>query len=283
MSRKTPLTDYERIAQSFAWIEAARARRPDSSELAAAAGLGGPEYQVLLQAWAGVSPGRLLEILETDYLRRVLRQSGDLPGGLHATGSSNVGAGQGQGFELDAIPVREAASERTGRVIGYGEAETPFGRVAIGFTWRGVCHLSFLSRGGRAEKALREAWPEAELTERPERAEKLFARIFSQADAGSAEPLRAWVIGSEFQLRVWKALVGLPSGHLWSYAELAARAGSPGAARAVGSAMASNPLAFLIPCHRVLRQNGELGHYGGGSVRKALMIAREAAQRECRD
>ncbi len=280
MNRDTHLNDYERIARSFAWMEAARARQPGWGDMAAAAGLGEPEYRARLQAWSGVSPERLLEILKPGHLQGVLQQSSGLPEGGRAGAQAGLRTDQNQRFELDAISTREAAAERTGRVIGYGEADTPYGSAAIGFTWRGVCHLSFLPVGGRAEDVLRAAWPEAQLTERRETAEELLGRIFSDPEVAAREPLRAWVLGSEFQVRVWQALVTLPGGHLWSYAELAARAGSPGAARAVGSAMASNPLAFLIPCHRVLRQNGEVGRYGGGSVRKALMIAREAAHLE---
>jgi len=279
MNRRTHLSDYDRIAQSFAWLEAARGRCPGWSEMAASAGLSEADYRALLQTWAGVSPERLPEILKPDHLRRILRQSGELPG--EPGSAPSVGrTGQAQLVELDAISSRGAADERTGRVIAYGAAMTPYGTVAVGFTWRGVCHLSFLAGAERAEQALRAAWPGMELTERQAAAEKLLDRIFSAPDGDAPEPLRAWVVGTEFQVRVWQALLALPSGHLWSYAELAARAGRPGAARAVGSAMATNPLPMLIPCHRVLRQNGEVGRYGGGSVRKALMIAREVAQLE---
>jgi AraC family transcriptional regulator of adaptative response/methylated-DNA-[protein]-cysteine methyltransferase len=117
--------------------------------------------------------------------------------------------------------------------------------------------------------------------ENPGEAAALGRRIFSRADSASPGPVSAWAAGSNFQVQVWRALLRLPRGYLWSYAELAARAGSPGAARAAGSAMTVNPLAYLIPCHRVLRQSGEVGQYHWGEERKALMVGWEAAQREC--
>lgn len=269
--------DYERVAASIQWLRAHHREQPRLEQMAAAAGLSPSHYQRLFSRWAGISPKRFLQYLTLEYARDSIRDSASILDASLQTGLSGPGRLHDLFVTLEAISPGEFKRKGAGLVIEYAEIPTPFGAAAIGFTARGVCHLSFLPVGSDAEAAVSAAWPHVPLSLNRTRAEHLGARIFCRA--GMAAPVSAWVVGSNFQVQVWRALLELPEGHLWSYGELARRVGRPRAARAAGTAMAVNPLAYLIPCHRVLRQDGQVGEYHWGADRKALMVAREAARR----
>lgn len=272
--------DYERIADAIVWMRAHYRDQPTLGQIAGRAGLSESHFQRMFSRWAGISPKRFQQYLTLEHARRVMRESADVLSASLASGLSGPGRMHDLFVTLEAMSPGEFKQQAAGLVVEYGEIATPFGRAVIGFTSRGVCHLSFLDRGEDAKTRISAAWPGAGLREAQVRARALAEQIFSGADTAAPRPICAWVVGSNFQIQVWRAVLGLPGGYLWSYAELARRAGSPGAARAAGSAMANNPLAFLIPCHRVLRQNGDVGVYHWGDDRKALMVAWEAAQRE---
>jgi AraC family transcriptional regulator, regulatory protein of adaptative response / methylated-DNA-[protein]-cysteine methyltransferase len=272
--------DYQRVAAAIAWMRAHHLEQPALGDIAAVAGLSESHFQRLFSRWAGVSPKRFLQYLTLGYAQRVMRESADVLSASLESGLSGPGRLHDLFVTLEAVSPGEYRRQADGLCVDYGEIATPFGRAAIGFTRRGVCHLSFLDAGADTAQRVREAWPAAHLRQDPAGAAALGRQIFAGADAASPRPVSAWVVGSNFQVQVWRALLRLPRGYLWSYAELAARAGSPRAARAAGTAMTVNPLAYLIPCHRVLRQGGEVGEYHWGEERKALMVAWEAAQRE---
>ena len=272
--------DYMRIEQSIAWLRAHYREQPRLSDMAAAAGLSESHYQRMFSRWAGISPKRFLQYLTLGYARQIMRQSASLLDASLESGLSGPGRLHDLFVTFEAMSPGEFKRACDGLEIEYGEAGTPFGRAAIGFTARGVCHLSFLPSGRQVDDVLRSAWPDARLIRRDDAAGRMARFIFERADSARPEPVSVWVVGSNFQIQVWRALLKLPPGYLWSYGELARRARHPGAARAVGTAMAQNPVAYLIPCHRVLRNNGEVGQYGGGSERKSLMVGWEAAQRE---
>ncbi len=272
--------DYLRIEQSIAWLRAHYRDQPKLSDVAAAAGLSESHYQRMFSRWAGISPKRFLQYLTLGYAQRIMQQSASLLDASLESGLSGPGRLHDLFVTFEAMSPGEFKRACDGLEIEYGEVETPFGRTAIGFTARGVCHLSFLTPGQQVDQVLRSAWPGALLVRRDQAAGRLAKSIFARANTSRPEPVSAWVVGSNFQIQVWRALLSLPTGYLWSYAELARRARHPGAARAVGTAMAANPVAYLIPCHRVLRSNGEVGRYQGGSERKALMLGWEAVRRE---
>jgi AraC family transcriptional regulator of adaptative response/methylated-DNA-[protein]-cysteine methyltransferase len=165
-----------------------------------------------------------------------------------------------------------------GLKITYGFALSPFGQVLIAETNRGICHLSFTGNEGRerAIHTLRAEWPAAKFERADERVRKLAETIFARDPGNSSRRrLRALVRGTPFQLRVWRALLRVPSGSLTTYGRLSNAIAQPGAARAVGSAVGANPIAFIIPCHRVIRETGVLGNYRWDSVRKCAMIGWE--------
>jgi len=271
--------DYQLIEGVITWMREHCREQPSLSDMAAIAGLHESDFQRLFIRWAGVGPNRFIQYLTLEHARTVMCDS---------AGVLSVGLDSGQHgpehkhdlfVSLKTVSPGEFKRRTAGLRIEFGQIATPFGRAVIGFTVQGVCHLSFLRSDGQAEERLRSAWPNAQLRANTEAAQALGEHIFSLADSPSPQPVSGWVMGSNFQIQVWRALLALPSGHLCSYGELARRTGHPGAARAVGTAMANNPLAYLIPCHRVLRASGEMGVYHWGDERKAAMVAWEAARR----
>jgi AraC family transcriptional regulator of adaptative response/methylated-DNA-[protein]-cysteine methyltransferase len=181
---------------------------------------------------------------------------------------------------LEAMSPGEMKVCGSGLNIRVGFAATPFGDCLIGESERGICHLAFVADEGpdAALEGLRHSWPEAHLRRSDRTAAGLVSRIFERPGGNSKRPiLRAFVTGSMFQVRVWRALLRVPPGSLVTYGQLAAAIGQPPAVRAVGSAVGQNQVAYLIPCHRVIRETGVIGEYRWGRVRKRAMVAWETS------
>ena len=181
---------------------------------------------------------------------------------------------------LEAATPNEIAARGVGMTIRAGISDTPFGRCLVGETPRGICHLSFFDDEG-AEGSIAEmqaAWPLATILWDHEHAARLLSRMFSpEANAGSPAVWKVFVRGTDFQIRVWKELLRIPSGSTISYGELADAAGNPKASRATGSAVGRNDVSFLIPCHRVIHSDGTCGNYRWGIQRKRAILAWEAS------
>jgi len=276
MSLQQASDDYQRIAEAIAFLRAHYREQPSLSGLASRFGLSEAYFQRLFSRWAGISPKRFVQFLTVEYAKQRMLQS-------HALLDLSLQAGlSGPGRLHDLFVVMEAMSpgeykRRAAQLsIRYGLVPTPFGPALLGFTERGICHLSFVDEPVDAHEHLRQSWPAACLQQDAAAARKLGEQLFGAAQP--RQPLCAWVVGSNFQVQVWRALLRLPFGHLLSYRQVAEQVGRPGAARAVGTAMARNPIGFVIPCHRVLRESGEFGVYHWGRERKAAMVAWEAAQ-----
>lgn len=266
-----PEDDYRRIERAIAFLRGHRARPPGPQGLAAHLGLSEADARRLFERWAGMGPEGLAQFLSVGYARCRMAETADLLGQSPDIGLSvSMEAMSPDGFRRAVAGVR----------IRCGLGGTPFGTALIAFTPRGICHLSFVDPGcaDAAVQALRQAWPEARLLRDERAGRSLLARLFA-APGGPrpADAPRLWVSGSRFQIQVWRALLAVPSGGLLSYRGLAGLLGRPGAARAVGAAVARNPVAYLIPCHRVLRGSGDFGDYHWGAVRKMAICAWEAA------
>lgn len=184
--------------------------------------------------------------------------------------------------ELQARSPDESKARGRGLQIWYGKHETPFGECLIAMTPRGICNLHFLdaSEGDAATQILCSEWPQADLIQDQQMTQGIRDRIFERVTA-NGQPLTLWVKGTDFQMQVWRALLKIPFGGTATYQELAAAIGRPTAARAVGSAVGSNPVAYLIPCHRVIRASGELGGFRWGLERKTMMLDWEASYGKC--
>lgn len=272
-------TDYRRVERAIAFLRAERPCQPDLGRLAAHLGLSESRTQRLFSRWAGVSPKRFLQFLTVQYAKERMAQTGDLLGLSLSAGLSGPGRLHDLFVTMEAMSPGEYRRAASGLVVRYGCGDTPFGTALIAFTTRGICHLSFVEWAAleTAVAGLRPAWPQARLQRDDPAAAGLLRRVFNAAGRDAAAGLSLWVTGSNFQIQVWRALLQVPSAGLLSYRQLASLAGSPAAARAVGSALARNPVAYLIPCHRVLRESGDFGVYHWGGERKAAICAWEAA------
>lgn len=272
---------YARIERAIEYLRSHRAERPELAELAAHIGLSPSHTQRLFSRWAGVSPKRFQQYLSVQYAKQEMARTGDLMGLSFAAGLSGPGRLHDLFVTVEAMSPGEFRRAAAGLSIFYGLGDTPFGTALVAATGRGICHLSFTAPGGlpAAAAGLRQAWPEAVLRRDDAAARVLLARVFEDRGRSAQEGLSLWVSGSNFQIQVWRALLRIPFAGLLSYRQLAGLIGRPAAARAVGSAVARNPVAFLIPCHRVLRESGDFGDYHWGRGRKMALCGWEAAHR----
>lgn len=275
------MNDYDRVARIIRFLDARHVEQPDLDELAAHAGLSRFHFHRLFSRWAGVTPKDFLQCLTVRHARERLRRGESVLNATLNEGLSSPGRLHDLCVTLEAATPGEIKTGGASWTIDCGFADTPFGNCFIGTGPRGVCHLAFVETRDRAAAAapLIEAWPNAKLRWNQNSVQKLGAQIFQPRRANSpAVNLRAFVRATPLQLRVWRALLRVPSGVLVSYGDLATSLGRPRAARAVGTAVAGNTLAFLIPCHRVIRETGVVGDYRWGHERKRMMLGWEQAQ-----
>jgi AraC family transcriptional regulator of adaptative response/methylated-DNA-[protein]-cysteine methyltransferase len=276
--------DFQRIAQAIAHIDAHWQEQPTLAELARVAGLSRFHFSRLFRRWAGISPRQYLQHVVGAAAKAHLRGRESVLDAALAAGLSGPGRLHDLIVTLEAMSPAEYARGGAGVRIECGIAPTPFGLMLSGRSSRGVCHLGFVPDASRtrAERLLRAEWPNASLHWSDASAAALARQLWSArpvrpggARRRSAVPLRLHVRGTNFQLRVWRALLRLDAEQHASYGELARELGAPGAARAVGQAVGANPVAWIIPCHRVLRGSGALGGYRWGVERKRAMLAWE--------
>ncbi len=268
---------YETVARAIAFIRAKALDQPSLADIAAAVGLSQFHLQRVFSQWAGLSPKRFLQYVTKEHAVKALRESGDVLGAAMQTGLSGPGRLHDLMVSCEAMTPGEIKAQGEGLGIGYGFAATPFGQALIGWTGRGVCFLAF--RDGDQEAGVLELagqWPKAGLQRDDAGAESLAGRIFPATPRPGG--LHLVLRGTNFQVKVWEALLRTEPSQVLSYRRLAALAGFPKAPRAVGSALAANVLGYLIPCHRVIRESGEIGNYRWGAERKLAMLAWEAGR-----
>ena len=281
--RKQQSRDYARIERAIRFVEANRRRQPELAEIAASVHLSEYHFQRLFGRWAGISPKRFLQFLTKEDAKRRLRASASVLEAALASGLSGSGRLHELLVECEAVTPGEVRRGGEGLEIRYGFHPSPFGECLLASTPRGICALRFVDRvgpAGRAEalEALAREWPKARCLRDPHRTGALASRAFTGLAHGNGHgPIRLHLQGTNFQIKVWEALLAVPEGSVTTYSALARAIGRPGAARAVGSATARNPIAMLIPCHRVLRSGGEISGYRWGEPRKQAILAWEAA------
>ncbi len=259
-------------------IDAIAARAPAQAsldEIAADVGLSPAHFQRVFSQWVGVSPKRYQQYLALDHARRLLAERHTVLDTAHAAGLSGAGRLHDLFLRWEAMSPGEYARAGDGLTIAWGRFDTPFGEAIAMGTDRGLCGLAFAAETGReaAMADLRARWPKAEFVEAPDRLAPWVAAAF----AGGGEA-RLHLIGAPFQIKVWEALLAVPSGHVTTYSDIAAAIGRPKAVRAVGTAVGRNPVSFLIPCHRAIQKAGGLGGYHWGLGVKRAMLAWEAAR-----
>lgn len=270
--------DYRRIEQAILYLEKHVHSQPELGEIASAVGLSEYHFQRIFSRWAGISPKRFLQFLTKEGAKELLAQSENLLDTTYEVGLSSLGRLHDLFVTTEAVTPGEYKSGGAGLTIRYGLHDTPFGKALIGVTERGICHLGFAGGSeGQAIDALVADWRKAKMVEDHKATAPLVGPIFDLSKRG-VTPLRLHLRGTNFQLKVWEALLRIPPGAAISYEGLAAQAGRPGASRAVGTALGRNPIAVLIPCHRVIRKLGEFGNYRYGATRKMALLGWEAAQ-----
>lgn len=270
-------TDYERVAAAIRYIDDHVTAQPGVEEIAAAANVSVAHCRRLFRRWAGVSPKRFLEYLTVGYARQALDASANvLDAALHA-GLSGPSRLHDHFVKIEAVTPGQYCSGGEGLEICYGVHQSPFGLMFLALTGRGICGLAFCEPTGVQQEVerLSARWPEALL----HHDDKAIAEVANQVTHNPHQrQLTLLVKGTNFQLRIWEALLRIPQGRVCSYGQLASLAGVPGSARATGSAVGANQVAWLIPCHRVIRSTGGWGDYRWGRERKQAMLGWEAAR-----
>lgn len=268
---------YRTVARAIELIRARADRQPELAEIAQAVGLSESHLQRVFASWVGISPKRFLQYVTKEHAKRALAGA-DVLNAAAACGLSGPGRLHDLLVVAEAVSPGEYRSGGAGLDIVWGVHASPFGPAFVAATPRGICRLAFVEPAEAAAECarLQAEWPHATLRHAPAEAAALLARIFDPPP--EPKPLHLWIRGSNFQLQVWQALLRIPPGRLVSYGELAAYLQVPHAARAVGNAVGANPVAYLIPCHRVIRAGGEPGGYRWGLPRKHALIGWEAAR-----
>jgi AraC family transcriptional regulator, regulatory protein of adaptative response / methylated-DNA-[protein]-cysteine methyltransferase len=271
--------DLERIAAAISWLDDHAVEQPKLAEVAAALHLSPGHLQRTFTRFAGTSPTRFLRWLTAGAARELLRDRASVLDTSAAVGLSSAGRLHDLLVTLDGMTPGEVAAGGAGTVLRYGVHDTGLGPVLAATSERGVCALRFVDDVEAARRGLAADWPHAELREDAAASEVAAGALRHALDgAATSTPLRLAVTGTNLQLKVWEALLRIPDDRVTTYGELARAVDHPSAVRAVASAVGRNPVAWLIPCHRVLRATGELGGYRWGTVRKRALLAREAAR-----
>lgn len=271
------MSDYDRIAKAIAYISQNVTAQPTLDEIAAHVSLSPFHFQRLFTRWAGTTPKRFLQVLTLELGKNLLAESASLLEVSDRLGLSSASRLHDHFVQLEAVTPGEYRSKGQGLVIEYGEHDTPFGRLFVAQTPRGVCRAAFvdLDDADAQLAVLRKTWPLATYV-RNERDTALVAMLLAlPPDATPQRPLSLHVAGTNFQVAVWRALLRIPAGSAVTYSQVAKAVGAPAAVRAAGTAIGANPVAFVIPCHRVIQQSGALGGYRWGLERKRAMQVRE--------
>jgi len=267
------MSDYQRIAEIIRYLDGNFVDQPDLAALALRAGLSESHFHHVFTDWVGATPKEFLQCLTVSHARRLLLEGESVLTAAYESGLSGPGRLHDLCVSLEAASPGEIKAGGQGWKITAGYASTPFGKVLIAQSPRGVCWLSFPDGATGAWEEMASQWPRAEWLHSDGAAQQLADQIFQPS--ASRVPIRAHVRGSDFQVKVWRALLRIPPGSLVSYGALAMAAGFPAASRAVGTAIGQNAISYLIPCHRVIRQTGVMGNYRWDPIRKRAMIAWE--------
>jgi AraC family transcriptional regulator of adaptative response/methylated-DNA-[protein]-cysteine methyltransferase len=271
------MTDYERIARALAYIQQNVTGQPTLDDIARHVNLSPYHFQRLFTRWAGTTPKRFLQVLTLELGKNLLDQQQSVLEAADSAGLSSASRLHDHFVQLEAVTPGEYKSRGAGLTIRYGVSTCPFGSLFVAQTPRGICRASFLDDDETTSDALDELksdWPLADLVKDVAVAKRFATAVFIEPVRQATEkrlPLTLHVAGTNFQLAAWRALLRIPSGHAISYGALAREMGNPNASRAVGSAIGANPVAVLIPCHRVIQQSGALGGYRWGTERKQAL------------
>ena len=271
--------DHERIEKAIQFLGENFQDQPSLAEIAHAAGMSEFHFQKMFQRWAGISPKRFLQFLTKEHAKELLKNS-NLMDASFDTGLSGPSRLHDLFISCEAVSPGEFKQKGKGLVIKYGFHPSPFGKCFIALTDRGICSLLFPGKMNQKEilKEFKKTWANAEFLHDQNETRKFVEVIFNPAKSKTgAKPIRLLCRGTNFQIKVWEALLRIPKGSVVTYKTIAQAVGAPRASRAVGSAVGKNSIAYLIPCHRVIRGLGHLGGYRWGLPRKQAILGMESA------
>ena len=270
--------NYQRIEQAIQFLSKNINHQPDLDDVARQVHLSPFHFQRIFTEWAGISPKKFLQFLTTEYLKTKLSETANVLEAANIVGLSSQSRVYDLFVTLEAVTPQEFKTSGEGIKIEYGIHETPLGTCLLATTQRGICSLTFINNDDKqaALEELKNKWKNAQFIENQENTEGVVAQIF---DAHTPNrKFNLLIKGTNFQIKVWQALLKIPSGSVASYQTIAKAIDNPKAVQAVGSAIGANPIGYLIPCHRVIRKEGQIGEYHWGNARKQAIIGKEMAQ-----
>jgi AraC family transcriptional regulator of adaptative response/methylated-DNA-[protein]-cysteine methyltransferase len=270
--------NFNRIAEAIDYIKENFKTQPDLDEVAEKIHLSAFHFQRMFTDWAGVSPKKFLQYTSIEHAKNILKEKqSTLSDAAFETGLSGTGRLHDLFIKIEGMTPGEFKNGGESLHINYSFAESPFGNLLIGSTVKGICHIAFADNEKSALQELKIHFPNAEYKQVVDMMQQNALYIFTQ-DWKKLDQIKLHLKGTGFQIKVWEALLKIPMGELSTYGNIASSLKSPKAARAVGSAVGDNPVAFIIPCHRVIQSSGNIGQYHWGSTRKTAMIGWEAAK-----
>ena len=271
--------DYERVERAIGYIARHYTDKPSLEDVAAEIHVSPFHFQRLFSKWAGISPKKFIQFLSLDYAKASLRAPDtSVLDAAYDAGFSGAGRLHDLFMTIEGMTPGAFKQQGAGLDINYDFADSPFGTVMIASTRDGICHMAFEADRDAGFATLYRTFPEARFHQCRDQMQKHALSVFGRNQASPDGKIKLHLQGTPFQIKVWEALLKIPMGGLASYGGIARMIGQPAASRAVGTAIGHNPVAFLIPCHRVIRQNGVIGGYMWGAERKQAMIAWEGAQ-----
>lgn len=283
--------DYKRVAEAIDFLKQHFKTQPSLEKAAEHVHLSPFHFQRMFQQWAGVTPKQFLQYLSVEHAKKMLKDTGaTLFDTAFETGLSGTGRLHDLFIKVEGMTPGEYKHGGENLHINYSFAESPFGNIIVASTSKGICHMAFVDDGPSAGEPVAPQWresafaqlqsifPNATYTQLVDSIQQNALFIFGQ-DWSKLGEIKLHLKGTAFQIKVWETLLQVPAGGLTTYAGLAKKAGYEGASRAVGTAVGNNPVAFLIPCHRVIKATGDIGQYHWGATRKNAIIGWEAARR----
>jgi len=269
--------NFNRVAEAITYIKANFKTQPGLEEIAEKVNLSPFHFQRLFSEWAGTTPKRFLQYISIGYAKEMLKENQSLFDTALETGLSGTGRLHDLFVNIEGMTPGEYKNGGENLHINYSYAESPFGNIIVASTAKGICHMAFYDDESTALANLQQKFPLAGYQQILDQEQQNALYIFSH-DWSKLHQIKLHLKGTDFQIKVWEALLKIPMGKLATYGNIARKLQNPSASRAVGTAIGDNPVAFLIPCHRVIQSSGALGGYHWGLNRKTAMIGWEAAQ-----
>ena len=270
--------NFDRIAKAISFIRDNFKAQPTLDEIAGEVSVSPYHFQRMFTEWAGVSPKKFMQYTSIEYAKSLLSgQQATLFDTAHETGLSGTGRLHDLFVNIEGMTPAEYKNGGENLHINYSYAESPFGYMLVAATPKGICHMAFINSEEEAAAQLKARFPNASYHQRVDALQQEALFIFRK-DWSRLHQIKLHLHGTPFQLKVWETLLKIPAGKLATYGTIADQLKKPGASRAVGTAIGSNPIAYLIPCHRVIRASGAMGGYRWGNSRKAAIIGWEAAR-----